>query len=113
MTDAIEGRWHLDFTEQLPVSPGGNDVILSNGIVTIARTGARSGSYRIGAGALTIVMPLPSFEREPPLRIQATMLLPDPDNPQEQLVGIIEAFDGSDAVIMREACTLTRRRANA
>ncbi len=113
MTDAIEGRWYLDFTEQLPLGSAGNEVILSRGIVTIARTGVPSGSYQIEAGALTVFLPLPSFEGDPPWRIRATMLLPDPLNPQDQLSGIIETFDGSDAVMMREACTLVRRRANA
>ena len=113
MTDAIEGRWWLDFTNRPPTNPTGNEFVLKAGQVTIAETGDPFGSYHIGPDWLTITLHMPAIPDEGPWRMEAKLLLADPANPPEVLPGILQAIDSADEVFSNGPCALVRRAANA
>jgi len=113
MTEAIEGRWWLDFTKHPPRDPSGNEFILSAGTVSIAKTGDPAGSYHIAPGVLTMTLPMPTIPDEGPWRMEAKFMLIYPEAPAERLTGMIEAIGSDGQVMMSDFCTLVRRPADA
>ena len=113
MNDAIEGRWWLDFTTQPARDPSGNEFVLAGGIVSIAQTGQPTGTYQIEPGWLELTLPMPSISGEGPWRMEVKLLLVDPMNPPERLLGMIQATDSSGAVIFNQTCSFVRRTAQA
>ena len=113
MTDAIEGRWWLDFTHRPPTNPAGNEFVLKAGQVSIAETGDPFGSYEIEPGLLTITLRMPAIPDEGPWRMEAKLMLLDPDSPPDELLGILQAIDPEEQVFSNGACRLVRRVADA
>lgn len=113
MTDAIEGRWWLDFTTQPARDPSGNEFILSAGTVSIAKTGDLAGTYEIEHGLLALTLPMPSIAGEGPWRMEVKLLLFEPMNPPDRLLGMIQAIDSSEAVISNMPCAFIRRAPEA
>ncbi|MES2449258.1 MAG: hypothetical protein V4610_01710 [Pseudomonadota bacterium] len=113
MTDAIEGRWWLDFTHRPPTNPAGNEFILKAGLVTIAETGDPIGSYEIELGLLTITLRMPTIPDEEPWRMEAKLMLPNPDSRPDQLPGVLQAIDPEGGVFSNGPCTLVLRKDDA
>jgi hypothetical protein len=113
MATAIEGRWWLDFTKHPPRDPSGNEFILSNGAVSIAKTGDPAGNYQVEPGALTITLPMPSIPGEGPWQMVAQVLLIDPTSVPDSLPGVIRAIGPDGGLIMSDTCNLVRRDADA
>jgi hypothetical protein len=109
IANRIDGRWWLDFTHETPRNPAGNELVLSDGEVTIAETGARAGVYQIEPGLLTITLSMPAIPDEGPWRMEAKLVLLDPADPAELLAGIVHAIDSKDRVIANSSCALVRR----
>jgi hypothetical protein len=109
MTDAIEGRWWLDFTHRPATNPAGNEFVLKAGQVSIAETGDPFGSYEIEPGLLTITLHMPAIPDEGPWRMEAKLLLMDPDSPADELPGMLQAIDSEGQVFSSVTCTLVRR----
>jgi hypothetical protein len=112
-TDAIEGRWWLDFTKHPPRDPSGNEFILSAGTVSIAKTGDPAGGYHIAPGVLTMTLPMPAIPDEGPWRMEARFLLIHPERPVARLDGIIRAIGSNGDVMLNDACALVRMSADA
>ena len=108
MTDAVEGRWWLDFTNRPATNPAGNEFILKAGQVAIAETGDPFGSYVIEPGLLTITMPMPAIPDEGPWRMEAKLMLLDPDSPPDELLGMLQAIDPEEKVFSNSPCALVR-----
>lgn len=113
MTDAIEGRWWLDFTNRPATNPAGNEFVLKAGQVSIAETGDPFGTYEVEPGLLTVTLPMPAILNEGPWRIEAKLMLLDPDSPPDELPGILQAIDSAEQVFSNGPCTLVRLHADA
>ena len=113
MTDAIEGRWLMDFGT-IPLSdPTGNEFLLSDGIITSSGTGRAAGHYEVQPGYLTITLPMPAIPGEGPCQIVARLLLPESLECLDRLFGIVQAIMPGEPAMASKACILIRQHDNA
>lgn len=108
MTDAIEGRWWLDFTNRPATNPAGNEFVLASGRVMTAETGASAGTYKVEPEWLTIVLLMPVIAGGAQCRMEAQLLLIDSQNPPDKLPGFIRAIDGDGHLMFNGPCCLVR-----
>jgi hypothetical protein len=109
----IDGRWLLDFGGVGHPDPTGNELILGDGKVAIARNGAPIGAYDVDADMLVITLNMPTPPGEQPMRLVAKLLLPDPGEEAPRLPGLVEAIVEGEPPRIAGPCFLVRRDANA
>jgi len=109
----IDGRWLMDFGGVGNPDPTGNELILADGKVAVAKTGAPIGTYEVRDELLEITVNLPMAAGEPLGQLVAKVLLPDPGEDSPRLPGIVEAVHGDEPARVMGTCFLVRRATDA
>jgi len=112
MTGPIEGRWLIDFGNDGPADPSGNEVVLGGGVVALAHHGKPIGRYDLKPGELSITLPMPPIAGEGEWQMIARFALPNNLDAHEDLIGMMQGIS-SDGDTLDHPCMLRRRAAQA
>ncbi len=113
MTGEIEGRWRLEFEGSAPRDPLGNEFVLHNGVLNLARTGEAVGTYRLAAPLLVINLPMPAIAGEGAWEMTIRLAVPDNEQWSDGLLGLSEATDEQGELISTRSCQLVRLGVNS
>src|SRR5882757_4026914 len=112
MTSEIEGRWRLEFEGGEPRDPSGNEFVLHDGVLSLARTGEAVGTYRLAMPLLVMNLPMPAIAGEGAWEMTIRLAVLEPEQWSDGLLGLSEATDEQGELIATRPCRLVRLGAN-
>ena len=91
--------WLIDFGDDGPADPSGNEVVLGGGVVALAHDGKPIGRYDLKPGELTITLLMPPIAGEGEWQMIARFALPNNLDAHEDLIGVMQGIVPGDEAV--------------